>query len=157
MCRRILSIASISVAALFAQNAYPPSKPLLRIETGMHTAPIRRIDTDSAGRFAVTASDDKTARVWDLRTGDLLTTLRPPQGEGNEGKLYAVAMSPDGRTIALGGYTGPSTGPFSIYLFDRASATLSRQISGLPGVTNHLAYSPDGRFLVAALGGKQGI
>jgi WD40 repeat protein len=157
MCLRILSIASVLVAALFGQDAYPPSKPLLRIETGMHTAAIRRIDTDSAGRFAVTASDDKTARVWDLKTGDLLTTLRPPQGEGDEGRLYAVAISPDGQTVALGGYAGIPRGPFSIYLFDRASATLSRRIGGLPEVVHHLAYSPDGRFLVAALGGKNGI
>jgi len=35
-------------------------------------AVIRRIANDAAGRWAVTASDDKTARVWDLAA--------PPRG-----------------------------------------------------------------------------
>lgn len=30
---------------------------------------IRRIATDASGRYAVTASDDKTARVWEVATG----------------------------------------------------------------------------------------
>jgi hypothetical protein len=37
-----------------------PTAPVLRIETGKHGAVIRRIDTDAANRFAVTASVDKT-------------------------------------------------------------------------------------------------
>jgi hypothetical protein len=47
------------------QAADPADKPYLRIETGMYTAVVRRIDTDATGRFLVTASNDKTARVWD--------------------------------------------------------------------------------------------
>ena len=79
---------------------------MLRIEAGMHTAPITRIDVDAAERFLVTASDDKTARVWDLANGQLLQVLRPPLVAGDEGKLYAVAISPDGTTVATGGWTG---------------------------------------------------
>ena len=41
----------------------------------MHTAAIRRIDVDAAERFLVTASHDKTARVWDLANGQLLQVL----------------------------------------------------------------------------------
>jgi WD40 repeat protein len=92
----------VAVAAALAQ----PEAPMLRIETGMHTAMIRRIAVDAAGRFLVTGSDDKTVRVWELETGRLLRTIRPPTGTGNEGKIYAVAISPDGRTIAAGGWTG---------------------------------------------------
>jgi WD40 repeat protein len=81
----------------------PPATPVLRIEAGMHTASINRIDVDAAERFLVTASDDKTARVWDLANGKLLQILRPPLGAGSEGKLYAVAISPDGTLVATGG------------------------------------------------------
>ena len=55
--------------------------------------------------FAVTASDDKTVRVWSLADGALLRTIRLPAGPGNVGKAYAVAISPDGATIAAGGWT----------------------------------------------------
>lgn len=118
----------------------------------MHTARIRRIAVDRAGRWAVTASVDKTARVWDLRTGALLQVLRVPVAEGDEGKLYAVALSPDGELVALGGYTSPDGLNTSIYLFDRASGRLLQRLSGLPNVVFHLAFSADGRRLAAALG-----
>jgi WD40 repeat protein len=131
---------------------------MLRIEAGMHTAPIIRIDVDAAERFLVTASDDKTARVWDLANGQLLQVLRPPLGAGDEGRLDAVAISPDGAMVATGGWTGYEWDKaLSIYLFERASGRLVQRIPGLPAVITHLAYSPDGRYLVAALWGKNGV
>src|SRR5271168_2731873 len=91
-----------------AETAYPPSTPFVRIETGMHTALITGIDADDADRFLVTASLDNTARVWDLKDGKPLQVLRPPQG-GDEGGLNAIALSPDGATVAVAGWTGPAT------------------------------------------------
>ncbi len=132
----------------------PSSEPILRIETGMHIATIRRIATDAQSRYLVTASDDKTARIWDIASGKLLSTLRPPQGVGKEGMLYAVAMSPDGNTVALGGWTDDDN---SAYLFDRASGRLLHRLSGLPEVIFDLAWSPDGRWLAAGLSGKSGV
>ncbi len=131
--------------------------PILRIETGRHTAVIRRISVDAANRYLVTASDDKTARVWELATGQgepmkLLRVLRPPLGAGNEGKLFAVALSPDGRTVAVGGWTSKDGLQTNLYLFDRESGRLVRRIAGLPNVINHLVYSPDGEWLAATLG-----
>jgi WD40 repeat protein len=143
---------------LWGQSAYPPDKPFLQIETGMHTAEIDRIDIDAPGRYLVSASYDKTARVWDVRDGRQLKILRPPIGDGDEGKLYAVAISPDGATVALGGFTG-QRGSFNhpIYIFDRGTGALQVRVTGLPDVTRHLAYSPDGRYLVAAVGRKNGV
>jgi WD40 repeat protein len=149
-----------------AQAAEPPSEPILRIETGMHTVVIRRIGIDAANRWLVTGSDDKTVRVWELesRSGKivdarLVRVLRPPVGEGDEGKVYAVAISPDGKTIAAGGWTQFNNGSGSlaseghtIYLFDRESGSLIQRITGLPSVIDHLAYSKNSRFLAATLG-----
>lgn len=119
----------MAVVVSFAVHAAePPTEPVLRIDPGEHTAPIRRIATDQAGRWLVTASNDKTARVWDLADGRLLCTLRIPIGPGDEGKFYAVALSPDGQTVALGGFTQFNNGSDSlasdghtIYLFNRAT------------------------------------
>ncbi len=123
----------------------------------MHGAPIRQIDVDAAGRFLVSGSDDKTVRVWSLEDGQLLKTLRVPLGEGNVGKVYAVAITPDGERIAAGGWGPGENGPNSIYVFERASGRIVARVDGLPNVINHLAFSPDGRHLVACLGGANGI
>lgn len=123
----------------------------------MHTARINRIAVDRDGRWAVTASHDKTARIWNLATGQQEAVLRVPVGEGDEGKLYAAALSPDGALLALGGFTGPDGLSRSIYLFDRASGRMLHRLAGLPSTVNHLAFSVDGRRLAAALGGANGI
>ncbi len=78
--------------------------PYLRIEPEMHTATLKRVGVDESGQFAVSAADDKTARVWRVSDGKQLAVLRPPQAQGREGKLYSVAMSPDGNTVAVGGW-----------------------------------------------------
>lgn len=150
-----------SCVAAQTTTGQPPTKPELRIETGMHTAIIKRIATDAANRWLVTASDDKTARVWELAAdrsaARLVRVLRPPIGAGDEGKLYAVALSPDGQTIAVGGWTGINGEQDCIYLFERESGRLVRRLLGLPNVINHLVFAPDGRYLAAALGGGEGV
>jgi WD40 repeat protein len=149
---------------VIAVAAEPPAEPILRIDPGMHTAHIRRIATDAAGRFLVTASDDKSLRVWELPAGRLIRTIRPPAGEGNEGKLFSVALSPDGRCIAAGGWTQfnngedtPAPDRHTIYLFDRITGDMTGRITVVPAVIGHLAFSPDGRWLAATLGGSNGI
>ena len=79
------------------------AEPFLVTDPGLHTALIRRMDTDLDGRFLVTGSDDKSVQVWSRETSRLIRTIRAPAGPGNIGKIYAVALSPDGDTIAAGG------------------------------------------------------
>ncbi|HYW44788.1 MAG TPA: caspase family protein [Bryobacteraceae bacterium] len=67
-------------------------------------------------------------------------------------------MSPDGTTVAVGGFIGPENSVDTpIYIFDRESGALRRAIHGLPEVAHHLAYSKDGRYLAVALHGTNGI
>ena len=128
-------------------------QPVLVVDPGMHTAPIKAVGVDAAGRLAVTGSCDKTVRVWSLTDGKLLRTIRMPAGPGDIGKIYAVAMSPDGELIAAGGWTrlDDRRAQDSIYLFETRTGKMTARIAGLPNVTQSLAFSPDGRYLAAGL------
>jgi WD40 repeat protein len=161
--RRLICSACL-LWAVVVQGAEPPTDPILRIDAGMHTGPIYHIAVDARSRWLVTASWDKTARVWDLSTGQLQNVIRPPIGANEEGRLYGLSMSPDGEVVALGGWTQFNDGQDdlapegqAILLFDRATGRLLRRIDGLSGVIFGLAYSPDGRYLAATLAGASGI
>lgn len=145
-----------------ARAADPPTGPLVRLHTGMHTAKISRIATDAAGRLAITASDDKTAMLWNVADGTRVGVLRPPQGEGDEGKLYAAALSPDGSQAAVAGWTGwdwagSAGGRVDVYLFDVATRRMTGRLRDLPHRVRHLVHSPDGRWLAMSLGDTHGI
>jgi WD40 repeat protein len=150
------AVLACSAAAAYAQIAPPnasTTQPSLRIETGMHTASIRRITVDGANRWLVTASEDKTARVWELAadrsSARLVRVLRPPSGTGNEGKLYAVAISPDGQTIAVGGWTSPDD------LVTTSTTTSERLVQQTPDWldrTHYLIVTSDEGYLAAIQG-----
>ena len=148
-------------------NPDHPTQPILRVETGMHTAKINRIGVDAAGRYLVTASDDKTVRVWEVATGRLLRTLRPPIGAKSEGVINAVAISPDGRYIVAGGMTGykqlGQSSRYSVYGFDREIGAIVDDLE-ISDLYNHgtfplsLDFSTDGAKLVIGMArGEQGI
>jgi len=123
------------------------SQPFLVLDPDMHTAPIKAMVTDAAGRYIITGSDEKSVRVWSANDGHLLRTIRLPSGPGNEGKVYTVAVSPDGNTIAAAG------GGDHIFLFERATGRQVGHIGPLPNtVTNKLAFSHDGRRIAAGIG-----
>jgi dipeptidyl aminopeptidase/acylaminoacyl peptidase len=142
-----LSLVILSSLCAKAQNLY--ERPILIVDPDMHTANSKGAAADAAGRFLVTGSEDKTVRIWSASDGKLLRTIRMPAGPGNSGKIYAVAMSPDGNIVAAGGWTGGDPGRESIYLFDRDTGKMTTRIAGLPDVVNGLAFSADGRYLAA--------
>ena len=149
---------ALLLGVVSARAQEPPQAPILRVEAGAHTAPVSRLATDAAGRILATVSDDKTLRLWALPDGTPLSVLRPPIGEGEEGELYAVALSPDGARAFAAGHTGQGWDrSFSIYLFDTASGRLAGRLPGQPAPVQHLAVSPDGARVAAALGGRAGI
>jgi WD40 repeat protein len=150
-------VAETDPTAALSTGLY--DRPVLTLDPGMHIAPISRADVDAAGVYAVTGSDDKTVRVWSARTGELLRTIRLPRGPGDVGKVFAVAISPDGDLVAAGGWTrwSETDKQEQIYLFDRQTGALVRRIEGLPSVVNHLVFSPDGRYLAAMLHGSDGL
>ena len=141
-----------------ADAAEPPSDPILRVEAGMHTALIRNLAVDVPRRRLITCSDDKTLRIWQLPEMKLLSTLRVPIGDGHEGQLFALAVSPDGRTIAAAGWTGLSfDGAASIYFLDAETGELVRRQGGFEAVIGSLRWSADGRYLVVGMDPPGGL
>ncbi len=139
-----LSLATVSNHA----NGQLYERPVLIVDPGMHTAVSKTAAVDAAGEFLVTGSEDKTVRVWSVSDEKLLRTIRMPAGPGPVGKIFAVAISPDASIISAAGW-GEAVGRTSAYLFDRNTGKLIRRISGLPGNTNKLEFSVDGRYLAA--------
>jgi uncharacterized caspase-like protein len=144
-----LLIAVLSGSVARGQGLF--EQPVLIVDHGMHTSGIRGAAVDTAGRFAATVSYDKTVRIWSLAEGKLLQTIRVPAGPDDIGKLYAVAMSPDGNLVAAGGWTAGDDSLENIYLFDRSTGRMTMRISGLPEVIHKLVFSRDGRYLAAGL------
>ncbi len=66
-----------------------------------HDGPVRRAHFSRDGRYVVTASDDHTARVWDVRTGE---PVGRPLRHGDA--VLDAAFSPDGRFVATAGKDG---------------------------------------------------
>jgi hypothetical protein len=148
------AIDGASGAALDAAvRACPDQRPVLRIETGMHTGEIRAIGVDAACGLLVTASLDKTARLWSLPDGHLLHTLRLPIGDGYDGRIYAAAITPDGKTIAIGGWAAnfERDKTVSVYLFDAATGLLTRSLGPFESPVNKLEFTHDGARLLVAL------
>ena len=54
----------------------------------MHTAPIRDVAADAAGRYVITGSYDGTVRVWSGEDGRLLRTIRLPKWLKRRGAVY---------------------------------------------------------------------
>ncbi|CCK80692.1 caspase family protein [Desulfobacula toluolica] len=155
----IVLLISLLIAAPKAFANAPTSKPMLRLNTNMHSAIVRRISSDAAGRVILTCSDDKTARLWNADDGRLIKTFRVPVGKGHEGKLFACALSSDGRTAAVGGWTRGSdqnSGNHNIYLFNTATGEMIQRIAGMENVINDLEFYSNTIF-AAALGRDQGI
>ena len=142
-----------------AIKACPSQDPVLRIETGTHVSVIRRIGVDRACRIAATGSEDKTVRVWSLPDGRLLRTLRVPIAPGDGGKIYATAISPNGLWIAAGGYDAlvELSHENYVYVFEASTGAVVARAGPFGDAINHLAFSPDGRWLAATSFGGIGL
>jgi WD40 repeat protein len=82
------------------------------------------------GRRIVTASSDKSARIWDAATGNEITTL---QGHANSVRIDSIAVfSPDGQRIVT------EFGD-SVRIWDAATG---QEIAALQGDTNSIRNQP---------------
>ena len=130
-------------------NAFA-DKPILTIDTGGHKAKINDVMFTSDGKYLVSASNDKTIRVWDTSTGGIVRVLRGQTGKGEEGSIFAAALSPDDRLLAVGGYTKND----EIRLINFQTGEVKALLKGHKNVILGLAFSPNGNRLISGSGDK---
>jgi WD40 repeat protein/serine/threonine protein kinase len=125
-------------AALINLSAWRPVYPSLRAVLS-HAGPVRKAAFSPDGKVILSGSWDKTARLWDVATGQPIG--QPMQ---HEGWVLAAAFSPDGRTILTGS--------------DDKTARLWDATSGRPigkpmvhqGRVRAVAFRPDGKVVLTA-------
>ncbi len=136
----------------------PPAQS--RVLVG-HTAQVRGVAFSPDGRTLATGADDRTIRLWDVRTGACLRTIADLRRDvfslvfhpsGN--LLFVVSRSPGiqvfdirtGREVAVLGGTDRETG---VEVKSRGQEDTDSAAQA-PNLTLSIALSPDGRTLLAA-------
>jgi WD40 repeat protein len=104
------------------------------------------------GRLVVTAATNGASNVWDVKTGNLVATLRDQEGDG--GSAGIASFSSDGRSLMTDRYRAVQVwnlDPLVVALQDAANDLRSYR-----GRVNSVAFSPDGTKLATAAADKTG-
>jgi WD40 repeat protein len=82
----------------------------------------------------LSASNDGTVRLWDVKTGKELRRM------AHKGAVNDAKISPDGRWVLSAGF-----GDRTVRLWDLSDGTELHQFDGHQGAVLGVAFSPDGR------------
>ena len=115
-----------------------PGGALVRRFVGHSNVVMMCVTFSPDGRLLATGDVDKTARIWDVASGECLRTLA-----GHTRQVSGVAFSPDGQTLAT------SSEDYSIKLWDWAAGEVRWTLEGHTAWVYRVAFSPDGRWLAS--------
>src|SRR6266699_3074547 len=107
-----------------------PDPALIRTLSG-HTSWVLGCAISPAGDYIVSASNDKTLKVWDARTGEEQRTLR-----GHTNVMHGCAISPAGDTIVS------ASGDQTLKVWDARTGEERRTLRGHTGKVRGCATSP---------------
>lgn len=110
-------------------------------ELNGHQKEVRQIAFTPDGKYLISASEDKTVRLWDVRTTREVRTLH----EGS-GWMLSLAVTPDGKHVAVGGGQNDER----VSLIEIPGNRLLFQFPRQTRPVGSLAFSPDGTRLVIA-------
>src|SRR5688572_1551169 len=110
-----------------------------RVFTG-HSSDVWGVDFSPDGKYLVTGSSDRTARLWDVATGE---TIRVFSGHT---EIDGVDFSPDGKYLLTGGGAD-----LTARLWDVATSETLHVLTGHSGgYLPRVAFSPDGKYVLTA-------
>ena len=101
MLKIVLKI--LIICFFMSQMLFAKTEAILTLDTQGHTGLIRDIVVTKSGDI-ISASDDKTIRVWDSKSGREKRKILGQIGSGSEGKIFAIALSDDEKYLASGGF-----------------------------------------------------
>jgi WD40 repeat protein len=116
--------------------------PLVRILSG-HFGVVTAVAVTPDGEHAVSASWDKTLKVWDLASGEEQFTLT-----GHSDWVTAVAVTPDGKQAVS------ASRDSTLKVWDLASGEEKLALAGHSDRVTAVAVTPDGKRAVSASGDK---
>ena len=99
---------------------------------------------DTLGRFVVTASADRTARVFDLRSMACVHTMRGHGGGIMTGVIHAVVLAPDSRRAVT------ASDDLTLRVWDLSTGTCDAVLTGHSGWVVDVKVTVDGRRCVSA-------
>lgn len=132
-------VATILSSALNAQTR-------LVIDPQAHYGVVNDLTFTSNGKYLISVSDDKTIRIWDVEGKRLDRTIRTYAGTNAEGAIYALALSPDDRYLAIGGYFKEN----EIRIVDLAKESDVVILKGHTNVITSLEFSTSGLQLASS-------
>lgn len=121
-------------------KTYNPRPACLRTLTG-HRGSVRTVAVTADGGRAVSGSDDRTVKVWDLATGKCTYTL-----EGHASPVWSVAVTPDGGRAVSGSYDG------RLGVWDLRTGQWEHTLEGHSAYISSVAVTPDGRRALSGSG-----
>ncbi len=147
---RLIRLCFFSLLFAFTNKLMAESGvPRIVINSGGHSGKIFNILFTPDGNRIVSVSEDKTIRVWDARTGELVKKFESQIGKGPEGMFYASAISPDGKYIAAAGYPVASEEGNHIILIDIEKGEQVGTAKGHNNVINSLDFTGNGKYLAS--------
>ncbi|MBF0226221.1 MAG: OmpA family protein [Desulfobacterales bacterium] len=131
------------------------AEPILTIEPGGHKSLIKKIIFTKDGKYLISAGEDKWIRVWDINKETTTRLLLGQKGNGNVGKIYDIAISPDEKILAAGGFFAEEDMLHTamigeIRLYDFTTGKIIGSLKGHSNTIFSLVFSPDGKILASA-------
>ena len=134
-------------------------RPYLELDPGAHTASVNKLVFTPDGKRLLSASEDKTVRLWDLASRKTIRIFRGQIGTGVIGAINDIALSPDGKYVAVGGAFA-DRGEKNIGLIrihDLVTGQIVRVLEGHTDSVQALRFSKDGKRLLSGSRDKTAI